>query len=109
MLCETNAKKGRARFLLHYLSKHNTMIKIKFILVFITMLSSATGWGQKADTLIRQLDSMQKNEQKQENKPKIDVDKDEYTSKTNITFPAYFTLLGTDLFQEIRSPFHASK
>jgi len=65
--------------------------------------------AQKADTLIKKLDSMQKVEAKPENKPIIDVNKDEYTSKTNITFKSYFTLLGTDLFQEVRSPFHASK
>jgi len=76
--------------------------------MFLFIISfSVPAFAQKADTLGRKLDSMQKVEEKHE--PIVDVNKDEYTSKTNINFNGYFVLLGTDVLQEVESPFHASK
>lgn len=63
--------------------------------------------GQKADTLIRKIDSLRK-EEHTDGKPEIDVNKDEYTSKTNITPKAYFILLGKDFGDIFTSPFHAT-
>jgi membrane-associated phospholipid phosphatase len=65
--------------------------------------------AQKTDTLVKKLDSLHRVEEKPENKPIVDVNKDEYTSQTNITFKGYFVLLGTDMVQEVTGPFHASK
>lgn len=79
------------------------------LLLFIISCFSKPALGQKTDTLVKKLDSMQKVEAKPENKPIIDVNEDEYTSKTNITFKGYFALLGTDMFQEVKSPLHATK
>jgi hypothetical protein len=79
------------------------------LILLIIISSSAPAFAQKTDTLVKKLDSMQKAEAKPENKPIIDVNKDEYTSQTNITFKGYFALLGTDLIQEVTGPFHASK
>jgi len=81
-------------------------------LIFSTfLLIPASSFAQKTDTLIKKLDSLQKVEERQKPdiKPEVDVNKDEYTSQTNITPKGYFVLLGTDMFQEITSPFHASK
>ncbi len=76
--------------------------------MFLVLISfSMPVFAQKADTLGKKLDSMQKKEDKHE--LVADVNKDEYTSKTNINFNGYFVLLGTDLLQEVESPFHASK
>ena len=81
---------------------------IRFLLIFLVIISfSVPAFSQKVDTLSKKLDSMQKKEEKHE--PIVDVNKDEYTSKTNITLNGYFVLLGTDLLQEVRSPFHATK
>jgi len=77
------------------------------LLLFVAIISfSIPAFGQQKDTLVKKLDSMQKKDEKKE--PVVDVNKDEYTSKTEITFKAYFALLGTDMLQEVRSPFHAT-
>ncbi|MES2701592.1 MAG: phosphatase PAP2 family protein [Bacteroidota bacterium] len=65
--------------------------------------------AQKTDSLVKDLDSMTKAEAQPGVRPLIDVDKDEYTSQTNITPKTYFILLGTDMIQEVKAPFHASK
>ena len=65
--------------------------------------------AQQTDTLIKKLDSLQRVEAKPGNKPINDVDKEDYTSQTNITPKVYVILLGTDLVQEVTGPFHASK
>jgi membrane-associated phospholipid phosphatase len=82
-----------------------------FLTFFVVISFISPAFGQKTDTLVKKLDSLQKVEEKQkpEIKPIVDVNKDEYTSRTNITFKGYFDLLGTDMFQEVRSPLHASK
>jgi len=57
----------------------------------------------------KKLDSLHRVQQKPEEKPQIDVNKTDYTARTNITFKGYFILLGTDLEQEATAPLHASK
>ena len=85
-------------------------MRLSLLLVFATMMSFALpAFGQQTDTLVKKLDSMQKVDEKQDNKPAVDVNKDEYTSRTEITVKGYFVLLGTDMLQEVRSPFHATK
>lgn len=64
--------------------------------------------AQQTDSLVKKLDSL-RIEDTRPDKPIIDVDKDEYTSKTNINLKTYFILLGTDFKQEVTSPFHATK
>ena len=83
-------------------------MRVSFPILFLVLISfSMPVFAQKADTLGKKLDSIQKKEDKHE--PVADVNKDEYTSQTNINFNGYFVLLGTDLLQEVESPFHASK
>ncbi len=85
-------------------------MRLSFSLLFAAIISFAVPvLGQETDSLVKKLDSMQKTDAKQDNKPFVDVNKDEYTSRTNITFKGYFILLGTDMLQEVRSPFHASR
>jgi len=80
------------------------------LLIFsVFLLGSSVSYAQKADTLIKKLDSLHKVEEKPENKPVIDINKEDYTAQTNITFKTYFILLGTDMVQETTGPFHASK
>ena len=77
------------------------------IILSVFLVCSVSAFAQNTDTLGKKLDSMQKKDEKHE--PIIDVNKDEYTSKTNITFNGYFVLLGTDMLQEVKAPFHATK
>ncbi|MCW3117813.1 MAG: phosphatase family protein [Chitinophagaceae bacterium] len=79
------------------------------LIVLVLLLCSVKSFGQKTDTLIKKLDSLHKEEEKPGQKPIVDVNKDEYTSQTNLTVKAYFVLLGTDMVQEVTGPFHASK
>jgi membrane-associated phospholipid phosphatase len=79
------------------------------IVSFCVFLYSVPAYAQRTDTLVKKLDSLQKVEAKPESRPIDDVNKDEYTSQTNITFKGYFALLGTDMVQEVTNPFHASK
>jgi membrane-associated phospholipid phosphatase len=84
-------------------------MRLRSFISFFALLSlPVAAYAQKTDTLVKKLDSMRKEETKPD-KPIIDVDKDEYTSQTNITPKAYLILLGTDLKQEVTSPFHATK
>jgi len=78
------------------------------VIIFVSLLP-LSAYAQVKDTLVKKLDSMQNAEVKPEDKPIIDVNADEYTSKTNITFKGYFALLGTDMYQEVKSPLHATK
>jgi membrane-associated phospholipid phosphatase len=81
-------------------------MRIKDWILMVFLLSAGASYGQETDTLVKKLDSLQKVEAK--NKPKNAVDKEEYTSQTNITPKGYVILLGTDFVQEVTSPFHAS-
>ncbi len=85
-------------------------MRLSLLLIFVAIMSfSNSTFGQQRDSLVKKLDSMQKVDEKKDNKPIVDVNKDEYTSKTAITVKGYFALLGTDMIQEVRSPFHATK
>jgi membrane-associated phospholipid phosphatase len=78
-------------------------MRIKDWILMVFLLSAGASYGQETDTLVKKLDSLQKVEAK--NKPKNAVDKEEYTSQTNITPKGYVILLGTDFVQEVTSPF----
>lgn len=84
------------------------MLLRSWILCSAIVICSVHSFAQQTDTLHKQLDSMRR-EEKGTDGPIVDVDKDEYTSATNITPKAYFTLLGTDFKHIATSPFHASK
>ena len=85
-------------------------MRLKSSLLFLLIVSfSVSAFAQKTDTMVKKLDSLQKMEEKEVSKPPVDVNKDEYTSQTNITFKGYFQLLGTDMVQEVTSPLHATK
>ena len=85
------------------------MYNRSFLTVLILFLSVSSVFAQKTDSLAKKLDSMHRVEQQPGEKPQIDVNKTDYTARTNITFKSYFVLLATDMTQEATGPFHASK
>lgn len=83
---------------------------MKYCLLLILSFSfSLLTHAQTVDSLARQLDSLHRVQQEADNKPVLNTDEEDYTSRTNITPRAYVALLGTDLLQEVTGPFHASK
>jgi hypothetical protein len=62
----------------------------------------------KADTLIKQLDSLQQ-KQIDSGKATINTNPAAYNKKTTLGFKTYFLLLGSNLKQQFTSPFHATK
>jgi membrane-associated phospholipid phosphatase len=79
----------------------------KFILI-VSMLLPITGFSQKPDTLIKKLDSLSKKTDSAGGQSN-NINKAAYNENTEITFPAYFILLGSDLKQEFTAPFHLTR
>lgn len=81
------------------------MKKIYCLVFFLSSFSFTNPlFAQKKDTLIRQLDSLEKGQQKP---PRFnDINEQAYNSNTKITGRVYFTLLGSDFKQQISKPFH---
>ena len=82
------------------------MLRVKFI-AGLMLLISITGYTQ-VDTLIKKLDSLRVKKDStgiQNN----DINKEAYNKNTGFTFSSYFILLGSDLKQEITTPFHFKK
>ncbi|MCD6012139.1 MAG: phosphatase family protein [Flavipsychrobacter sp.] len=98
-----------ARVFCGFLKNKYIMRFRSWILCSVIVICSVSSFAQESDTLRKQLDSMRKDEKGPGNKPIIDVDKEEYTSSTNITPKAYFVLLATDFKHIGTSPLHASK
>src|SRR5438067_9736943 len=80
-------------------------IIIGLFLLFIGQVTQA----QKADTLIKKLDSLKQTHKDSASGKKINVNATAYNEQTKITVPAYFVLLGTDFTQEVTGPFHSTK
>jgi len=82
------------------------MLKLKLIAALM-LLISVTGHAQ-ADTLIKKLDSLRvkKDSAGVQNN---NIEKEAYNKNTQFTFSSYFILLGSDLKQEITTPFHFKK
>ena len=82
------------------------MLKVKGIAVLM-LLISITGYTQ-VDTLIKKLDSLRVKKDStgiQNN----NIDDTAYNKNTVFTFSSYFILLGSDLKQEVTTPFHFKK
>src|SRR4051794_27961703 len=82
--------------------------KIVLLLSMLFLLHSSV-FAQNTDTLTKKLDSMAKEPDRPRKRQELDVNKTDYTARTNITPKSYIVLLGTDLTQEITGPFHAQK
>ena len=81
------------------------MRQLKFIAILMLLISGAAH-GQ-ADTLVKKLDSLRvkKDSTGVQNN---NIDKEAYNN-TRFTFSSYFILLGSDLKQEVTTPFHFKK
>jgi membrane-associated phospholipid phosphatase len=59
------------------------------------------------DTIPKKLDSLNNLPPEIKRSNKDSIRREFYNQKTKITFPVYFTLLGSDLKQQVTAPFHA--
>lgn len=75
------------------------------ILVVLCILSCGSVFAQKPDTLIHKLDSLSKKTDSA-GKQLNNTAPTAYNEHTQITFPSYFILLGSDLKQAFTKPFH---
>ncbi len=78
------------------------------VLVFFNFVFIQYCTAQKADSLIRKLDSAKK-ETNAIGKDTINTNPAAYNEETKITAPVYFALFLTDLTQEVTGPFHSKK
>src|SRR4029078_12227942 len=74
--------------------------------IFWLMLLPFTALAQN-DTLPKKLDSLNQLPPEIKRGNKDSIRREFYNQKTKITFPVYFTLLGSDLKQQVTAPFHA--
>lgn len=79
----------------------------KALILIVCQLLALQPYAQKTDSLVKKIDSL-RTEEHENGKPFVDIDKDEYTSATNITPKVYFILLGKDFRDVFTSPFHAT-
>jgi membrane-associated phospholipid phosphatase len=78
------------------------------LMVSIGFLCTHLAIGQKADTLIKRLDSLHTQKDSSGGR-QINTNATAYNERTKITVPVYFILLGTDFTQEVTGPFHSSQ
>ena len=78
-----------------------------WLLIFLSFLSF-NSFGQKADTLIKKLDSLT-NKKDSAGKQINNTAPEAYNPQTRITFKSYFILLGSDLKQDFTKPFHMKR
>lgn len=83
---------------------------MKTILIYILLLFAipSLAMAQKADTLIKKLDSLKK-KTVDEGGQKNTIVPSAYNETTKITFRTYFVLLGSDFKQQITSPLHLDR
>jgi hypothetical protein len=74
---------------------------------FCLLLLPFTALAQQKDTLIKKLDSLNRLSPELKRGNRDSIRREFYNQKTRITFPVYFTLLGSDLKQQVTAPFHA--
>jgi membrane-associated phospholipid phosphatase len=79
----------------------------KLIVVFLAgcIFFSEKGFSQQPDTLIHKLDSLNKKTDTTGGQKNV-INPKAYDENTQITFPTYFILLGSDLKQQFTAPFH---
>jgi membrane-associated phospholipid phosphatase len=82
--------------------------KILLMLVVFSFFH-VPGFAQKTDTLTKKLDSLAKEPDRARKNEELNVNKTDYTARTNFTPKSYFVLLGSDIMQEVTGPFHAQK
>ncbi len=80
--------------------------KAAFLLIVCQVLCLSVN-AQNTDSLVKKIDSL-RTEEHEVGKPEVDVDKDEYTSRTNLTPKTYVILLGKDFRDIGTSPFHST-
>jgi membrane-associated phospholipid phosphatase len=83
-------------------------MKKMILMVTFGFLCVQLSFGQKADTLIKKLDSLHTQKDSSGGR-KININPTAYNERTQITLPVYFILLGTDFTQEVTGPFHSAK
>ncbi len=83
------------------------MKHMRHCFILLLMTASLSVFSQKPDTLLKKLDSLSKKEDS--SKQKNIINPKAYNEQTKITVPVYFTLLGSNLKQQITGPFHTSK
>jgi hypothetical protein len=81
----------------------NRSRRILIVLLFLSFVANA----QQKDTLVKKLDSLNQQAPGLKRSNRDSIRKEFYNSKTKINFPVYFTLLGSDLKQQVTAPFHA--
>jgi membrane-associated phospholipid phosphatase len=74
---------------------------------FCLLLLPFTASAQQKDTLIKKLDSLNQQRPELKRGNRDSIRREFYNQKTRITFPVYWTLLGSDLKQQVTAPFHA--
>lgn len=75
--------------------------------IYCLLLLPFTASAQQKDTLIKKLDSLNKLPPELKRANRDSIRREFYNQKTRITFPVYWTLLGSDLKQQVTAPFHA--
>lgn len=80
----------------------------KYITLAIGSFISVFAFSQQPDTLIKKLDSLSKKTDSA-GKQINNTNPSAYNESTQITFPSYFVLLGSDLKQAFTKPFHMTK
>ena len=78
----------------------------KYGIVYLLLLPF-TASAQQKDTLIKKLDSLNRLPPELKRGNRDSIRREFYNQKTKITFPVYWTLLGSDLKQQVTAPFHA--
>src|SRR4051812_44267667 len=75
------------------------------VLFALCLFFSGKIFSQQPDTLIHKLDSLNKKTDTTGGQKNI-INPKAYNESTQITFPTYFILLGSDLKQQFTAPFH---
>lgn len=81
-----------------------------FLLLFLPFAAAAqqdTLIKKQKDTLIKKLDSLNQQSPDLKRRNRDSIRREFYNQKTKITFPVYWTLMASDLKQQVTSPFHA--
>jgi len=78
----------------------------KYSIVCLLLLPFTT-LAQQKDTLIKKLDSLNRLPPELKRGNRDSIRREFYNQKTKITFPVYWTLMGSDLKQQVTAPFHA--
>ena len=81
-------------------------MRVKLIAVLALLISGAAH-GQ-VDTLIKKLDSL-RIKKDSDGVQNNNINKEAYNKNTGFTFSSYFILLGSDLKQEVTTPFHFTR